>query len=382
MVFFLFAAGVSAQGGVPEPEGRQRDFLRDTLEDRAPEIERKVERLVGEVKERLELLEDTAFRKPRFVEFCLRTYKWADATFNPRDTAWVSGTGKHGKVRLLSDNWSDSYYFRLHDGGSLMMSSNPYSNIGIQANYSILSLSFSKDIQSLLHGGKSRHKKWGLTLWASKLYADAYYWKNSGNTILRRYSVPGEGSHSDNYVYSGLDFKAYGLMAFWIFNGKRCSLAAGYNLSSYQRRTAGTWLAGFAATFYFSDFDMTKLPTPFKDSNFFPDPGTLPSMVFSMRHHAYTLSGGYGLNLVLGRHWLANITALPGVGFARSKITFEDHRSVHFTMSVRAMQSLTYTLRQFFVNAIFTFTGNYFLTDNVGFMPGVSNLQLSTGIRF
>ena len=51
-------------------------------------------------------------------------------------------------------------------------------------------------------------------------------------------------------------------------------------------------------------------------------------------------------------------------------------------MGFRQMASLTYTNRQFFITGTSSFHGNYFLTESVGFISGIENFQISTGVRF
>lgn len=345
--------------------------------DTASRRYRRLESLAEDYAVKVATYTDTNYRFPRFIRFCLGAYRWVDGNLNSYDTAYVRPTGKHGKVRLVSDNWSDSYLFRLNDGASIQMASNPYSNLGMQANYSVLSLSFTRDIGHLFGTGrKGKHKKTGFTLYMAKIYLDAYYWRNKGNTRIRSFTDTEGNRHSHDLLYEGLNFKAYGAMAYYIFNGRKFSFPAAYNLSNYQRRTAGSWMAGLSANFYYCDFDLAKLPDAFDLDN------KIPKVNYSMMHHAYTLSGGYSINVVLGHHWLFNATALPALGFAHSRISFDQGHTLHFTFGGRAMGSLSYFHRQFFATAVFAYTGNYFLTRDVGFMPGVMNLQVSSGVRF
>lgn len=320
-------------------------------------------------------INDSTVTYPKFVDFCLRIYRWAERNFNTYDPAYVSGTGKHGKIRLLSDNWTDAYYFRFEEDYPIIMASTPYSNIGIQANYSILSASYSVDLNAAVSGKKSHHKKLGFSFSCARLYGEAYYWRNDGNTTIRKF-----GNDSSHKIYDinfdGINFKAFGVLGFYVFNYKKFSYPAAYNLSNYQLRSAGSWILGFTGTFYDCDFDFTRLPqNVLSEIN-------MPLSRYRLDYNSVNIMGGYSYNWVINRHFMYNITTLPAIGVSFSFSDASAGRQEDFSIALRQMMSLTYTNRQFFVNATSSFHGNFWLTHQVGFMSGIENLQVSTGVRF
>lgn len=58
-------------------------------------------------------LQDTSVVYPKFIKFCVDMYNWGDRFFNSYDPEYVVGTGKRWKVRILNDNWVDSYSMTL-----------------------------------------------------------------------------------------------------------------------------------------------------------------------------------------------------------------------------------------------------------------------------
>jgi len=320
-------------------------------------------------------INDTTIRYPRFIDFCLRVYRWAERTFNTYDPEYVSGSGKHGKVRLVTDNWAGSYFFRFEDGTPIIMVSNLYSNIGIQANYSILGLSFSIEPNTVFSNRVSRHKKLGFSFSCSRLLAEAYYWQNSGGSVLKKVGDKKFGE-IDRTPFSGIDFRAYGALGFYIFNYKRFSYSAAYNLSNYQLKSAGSWVLGATGTIYNCDFDFSKLPDDMKGQT------KLPKEKYSLNYNSVNVIGGYSYNWVINRHFLFNVTALPGVGLSFSFDNSSPGRRDLISMAVKNCLSLTYTNRQFFITGTSDFTGNFFILKSVGFMSGIQNFKFSTGIRF
>ncbi|MDE6006685.1 MAG: DUF4421 domain-containing protein [Muribaculaceae bacterium] len=318
---------------------------------------------------------DTLIRYPKFIRFCLNVYNWVERNFNTYDTEYVTGTGKHGKVRLVSDNWSDIHSFRFNRGFPLIMASDPYSNLGIQANYSILSIGFSVDMNAAISGKKSQHHKTNFGITMARLYLEAYYWRNTGQTKIRTFGDKETGI-IENLEFDGLNSKSLGIGGFYYFNYKKYSHAAAYNLSTYQKKNAGSWIAGITGQLYDCTLDFDQLPEEVKEETNFP---------FSSYHFDYNavnLIGGYGFNWVLGKHWLFNVTALPGLGLSFSFSDATNGRHTNLSLAGRILNSLTYCTRQFFVTATSFFHSNFYLHKRISFMSATENFQVSTGVRF
>lgn len=320
-------------------------------------------------------INDTTIRYPKFIKFVVDTYLWADNFFNGYDPEWISSTGKRGKVRLLSDNWSDVYDFRFAKT-PLLLSTNLYCNLGFQANYSVLSLSYTFDMNSLFTGKKTKHRKFDFALYTSRIFANAYYWENEGETTIHRVGNEYGYTNFKHFKFDGLNFRAAGVMAFYIFNNQKFSYGAAYNLSRYQIKSAGSWLAGLSGTFYKADFNFLRLPQNISEALNFPFDK------YSLNYNAVNLLGGYSYNWVCNKHFLFNTTTLPGLGMSFSFSDSTIGRKDLFSASLRQLLSLTYCHRQFFVTGIGVFHGHILPHDKLAFMSGIFNMQFSTGIRF
>lgn len=321
--------------------------------------------------------QDTSVNYPRFLRFCLGVYRWAEKNFNTYDPDYVAGLGQNGKVRLISDNWTDTYYFKSQTGAPLLMVSNPYCNLGIQANYSVLSLGYSVDLNSVAGSKEAKHKKLVFSVSCARLYGEAYFWENKGGTVIRKFgNDPTDGNNIRNYPFEGMRFKAFGAIGMYIFNYRKFSLPAAYDLSMRQVRSAGSWMAGISGTFYDCDFDFTMLPEEIKEHT------RLPELLYTLEYNSVNLMGGYSFNWVCNRHFLFNTTTMPGIGVSFSFSRSTPGRKELFSTTIRQMFSLTYTNRSFFAAGTSTFHGNMLFTDDIGFMSGIFNFQISAGIRF
>ena len=319
-------------------------------------------------------LNDPAVRYPGFLQFCVNVYRWIDQNLNQVDREWVNNTLKVGKVRLLSDTWNDVYYFRFDDS-PLVMRSQFYANLGLQANYSILSVAYSVDMNSLMKKRKSKHDKLSIYITLAKLYAEAYFWENDGGAFARTKDEEGKERESSIY-FDGLNFKAAGVMGFYIFNNRRFSFSAPYDLSTYQIRSAGSAMAGVSGTFYTAHINFSDLPREILNQL------NYPFLRYRLQYNSVNLIGGYSFNWVLNRHLLFNTTTLPGIGMSFSFSDSTSGRKSLFSTSIRQMLSLTYNRKDFFANANATFHGNLLPDGDLTFMSGILNFQVSAGLRF
>lgn len=320
-------------------------------------------------------IKDTTVVYPKFINFCLNVYRWAELNFNTYDPDFVTGTGKHGKVRVFSDNWSDSFYFHFKDTPPLTIGSDIYTNVGVQANYSILSLSYSIDTKSALNSKNSDHKKWGFSISTARLLFDLTKWQTSGETFIRNYGNIDDDS-LDAQPFTGMSFRDFGILGIYIFDFRRYSHAAAYNLSNYQLRSKGSWMIGLRGNFIDVKFDFTKLPAEVAAAS------KLPMDKYTLEYNTVNVMGGYGYNWVINRHWLFNNTTLPYLGAAFAYGESSPGRKDYFSFGVRQQNSLTYTNRQFFMTANLLADGNMLVSNALGLGTFILNMQFTTGVRF
>lgn len=320
-------------------------------------------------------LRDKSVEYPGFLRFVVGAYRWIDKNLNTYDRDYVTGTGRHGKVKLTNDNWLDTYYFHPTGQPEMSMASDIYASIGAQANYSILSLSYSVDMSTLLRRKTSKHKKWGLSITWARILLDAYLWDNSGGTYIRQFDKSNL-AHPLHQEFNGLTFKSYGVSGTYFFNYKKFSYGAAYNLSHYQRRSAGSWAVGASGTFYKVDFDFTKLPTDIADQK------PYDFDFYNLHYNSVMAYGGYTYNIAVNRHILFNFLLFPGVGISFSFDNSTPGKRQLLALGVKSGMAFSYCVGDYFVGTNAKFDGNLFQTGRLGFMSGIFNFQLSAGKRF
>lgn len=284
---------------------------------------------------------DSTMGYPKFLKFCWKTYKWGDHAFNSYDTSYVQSTGKSWKLILKSDNWIDSYIGRPFKDTHMVMNSNLVSNIGVSLSFMAVSVGYSVAVSNLVHGGKFSDKiEFSFT--CARFTADAYYWENS-NEVNVTYTTTNIDNKRHEFRTSGINRKALGLTAYYFFNNRRYAQAAAYCYSKYQKRSAGSWLAGFSLQHFDVKFDVEKLSDEARV--YIPTQAEAPRILYN----DYCLLVGYAHNWVLGRKWLLNVTLTPYIGYRYNHFHRHDGLASSLSLNLRGRIGAVYNHKQFFV---------------------------------
>ncbi|MBR5117677.1 MAG: DUF4421 domain-containing protein [Muribaculaceae bacterium] len=284
---------------------------------------------------------DSTMGYPKFLMFCYKTYVWGDKAFNSYDTAYVQSTGKNWKLILKSENWVDSYIGTPFKDVRVIMNSNLVSNIGVSLSFMAVSLGYSISISNLLHGGKVSNKA-EFSFTCARFTADAYYWENQ-NDINIIYTDKNVDDERHKFRQSGISRKAMGLTAYYFFNNRRYAQAAAYCFSKYQKRSAGSFLAGFSLQHYDVKVDAEQLAP---EAQAYVPAGTAPPRIL---YNDYCVLVGYGYNWVLGRKWLLNITATPYLGYRYNILPQPGEKQSALSLNLRGRIGVVYNHKNFFM---------------------------------
>ena len=284
---------------------------------------------------------DSTMGYPKFLQFCWKTYKWGDRAFNSYDTSYVQSTGKNWKLILKSDNWIDSYIGRPAKDTYMVMNSNLVSNIGVSLSFMAVSVGYSVAVSNLIHGGKFSDKV-EFSFTCARFAADAYYWENR-NEVNVTYTDTNIDDNRHEFRMSGITRKALGLTAYYFFNNRRYAQAAAYCYSKYQKRSAGSWLAGISLQHFDVRFDVDQLNDEARV--YITTQADAPRILYN----DYCLLVGYAHNWVLGRKWLLNVTLTPYIGYRYNHFHSDDGMASALSLNLRGRIGAVYNHKKFFV---------------------------------
>ena len=317
---------------------------------------------------------DSTMGYPKFVMFCYKTYIWGDRAFNSYDSAYVKSTGKNWKLILKSDNWVDSYIGHPFKDVNLIMNSNLVSNIGVSLSFMAVSVGYSINVSNLLHGGKVSNKV-DFSFTCARFTADAFYWENKNETnVIYTDKTIDDDRHK--FRQSGITRKAMGLTAYYFFNNRRYAQAAAYCFSKYQRRSAGSWLAGISLQHYDVKFDVEQLPDEARV--YIPTQADAPRILYN----DYCVLFGYGYNWVLGRKWLLNFTLTPYLGYRYNHFHNDDGMASALSLNARARIASVYNHKKYFIGFQFYADHHRYKSKNSRLVNSLIDFSVMAGIRF
>ena len=267
------------------------------------------------------------------VRYTGETIQKVGKHINAIDTNYISPNLYNLAFMLEHSTWYEHYKLGTDKNGypqRLSFSPNLGTKLGIYFGWRWIFLGYTFDIEDLFGGNKDKPKKkeMSLNIYSSKFGIDLYYRKTGSDFKLRSH----EGFYLNNQFkdihFDGLESSIKGLNAYWIFNHKKFSYPAAYSQSTNQRKSAGSFMAGFSYSQHKISFDHEKLPESM-------DNQLNPNLRFSkIKYSDYSLGFGYGYNWVFAKNWVSNLSLLPGIGYKKSKIDDNDFKDEHWIKDI------------------------------------------------
>lgn len=321
-------------------------------------------------------LRDPYIEYPPFVKFCVDVYNWGDRFFNTYDTTYVVGTGKRWKAFIKNDNWTDSYAMHFNHRIPVRMLSDVYPDVGVYLSYMAVSLGYSLNVANVFSNKPITRNKFDFQFTCALFSAEVYYWENKGGTSIRQFGNYNDGKLVD-VAFPGLKLKSYGVDAYYFVNNKKYSQAAAYSFSRYQKKSAGSFIAGLSMSHQGINIDFSMLPDDMLK--------ILPSAdktYYNFNYNDFCLLLGYAYNAVMGKHWLFNITFTPSIGFMHSFHDSEDGRRELISMNIHGKTAFVYNLNDLFLSFSAKIDGHWYMNRNYSFFNSMENLVFLVGIRF
>lgn len=312
---------------------------------------------------------------PGFIGTCVKVYYWFDRTFNHYDSTYVKSTGFRGRVRLKPEFWTTAMTFDPRNQFGLAIGAPFNTSIGLHLDYSILSVGYTFDMGSSFRRDEPKHEKTEIGFKTARVCADLHYWRDHRGTYITHYGNYNHGKRIHEF-FDGYNFRAVTANAIYLFNSDRFCLGAAYDASNIQRKSAGSWIAGLNGAFYKIDLDFNKLSPVLQANNHYEFDH------FKAFYNSINLIGGYSYNWVVGRHWLFNITALPGMGISTSLTEQISASEVQYSSYFKGQASCTYNRKRFFFNVQGIADVNFFISNPVFTTMSVINLSMTFGLRF
>ena len=222
--------------------------------------------------------------------------------------------------------------------------------IAVAAIYRGLSVGLAVNPAKL--SGAYEDYEFNLNYYSSRLSLDASYQRST--------TLAGDIERNGiQRLESGdLIMKIANLAGYYTFNHRRFSFPAAFTQSFIQRRSAGSWLAGFS---YQGGSIKTSDELKARNAN-------VPDVHIHVGH--FGIGGGYGYNLVLGEKWLLHFSMLPTfVVYRNNNFTVNDLRKrakhIRFNMIFNERLAVVYNFSPHFFTGATLVMNNSVFDDEV-----------------
>ena len=306
--------------------------------------------------------------------------------FNAIDTLYITPNLYNLAFMLEHSTWYEHYQLGNNAGTEsqyLNFSPSLGTKLGVYFGWRWIFLGYTFDVEDLFGGNKNKTKKkeMSLNIYSSKFGIDLYYRKTGNDFKLRSIN----GFHQDfkelqNIQFDGLKSTINGVNAYWIFNHKKFSYPAAYSQSTNQRRSAGSFMAGFSYSQHKIYFDCEKLPASVLQQ-------LSPSLRFNhIKYSDYSLGFGYGYNWVFAKNWVSNLSLLPGIGYKKSRIDDNDFKDeswikdINFDFITRA--AIVYNNAKYYVGASVVLHTYDYRKPNLSVTNSFGTLRIYAGFNF
>lgn len=194
--------------------------------------------------------------------------------------------------------------------------------------------------------GRTRKYDLQVHRYRGKLSIDGYAQRYKGFHLNSNEDVYAAPSTTAYPYLENLTTLNIGATVLYLFNGNKFSLRGTVNQQDRQQRSAGSWMVGatFFSRYIFNNESL--IPTNYKHPEVFEGD--------SLRHignYGLLIGGGYGYNLVFGKHFFAGISADVGAGPGYSIVrnTADKERSkIGFTIASNLRAGLGYNTNKWF----------------------------------
>lgn len=304
---------------------------------------------------------------------------------NDLDTAYVEPNKYNFAFMLENSNWYEHYRIRTSEGlpQSLSIAPNMSYKLGGYFGWKWIFLGWSIDLRDIgsKHKSSSQKTEFGLSLYSSVVGCDIYKRKSGSNFKIRNTNgiFQDDELPSYNKNFDGFTVDIQGMNAYWVFNHKRFSYPAAYSQSTNQRKSAGSFIAGFSFSKHNIHFNPELLPEPIferLDSSF---------LFHQIKYVDYSLSLGYAFNWVFAKNCLLSLSLTPAIAYKKSKVNSEEKyypslKNINFDLITRA--GIVWNNTKYFVGTSLVMHTYDYKSDKFDLSNSFGTIRIYAGFNF
>lgn len=310
--------------------------------------------------------------------------------FSEIDTTYIAPHEYNLTFMLEQSFWTERYRLKTNineQRQTISFAPTPTPKLGTYFGWRWIFLGVSFNVKDLFkkgHEGGSK-QEYVFNLYSSRIGLDLYYRKTGNDFRINSYSgfdLP------ENYIgqnFEGFQSKIIGLNTYWIFNNRHFSYPAAYSQSTNQKKSCGSFMAGFSYSNHDITFDHTKLPEDITGQ-------MRPSLKFhTLQYHDFNISLGYGYNWVFAKNCLFNISLMPAIAYKKAKLDGQDSNmteyrwidwvnDINFDIITRA--ALVWNNKKYYIGASLVLNTYDYRKSNFAMTNSFGSLRIYAGFNF
>ncbi|MBR3619605.1 MAG: DUF4421 domain-containing protein [Bacteroidaceae bacterium] len=329
-----------------------------------------------------EMLENVTITERKRPPLMTRVVNGVSEFFMGCDTTYVTPQKYNLTAQMELSYWHDYYFLRSSvTHNTMVIQSDPSVILGGYVYYSILGYGAVWNLNDIgVRAGKTNGTSLRQTfvIHTAKFFAE-YYTFNSGKGAEIR-SVSGINLKGKDRTFRGLDSRCNGVNVVYMFNNRHFSWPASFGANAVQRKSCGSWSAGFQYNEQRISMDAEALPDYLQEE-------IDSTLLFShVNYKDYSISIGYNYNCVLGRNVMFAFSLMPNIGYRRSNIT-EAQQEKHSILNnvstdLNVRMSLFWNNTRLFNGLVFEAHTYSYRKDKFGLTNTYGTLKYVLGVNF
>ncbi|SFG11189.1 DUF4421 domain-containing protein [Prevotella sp. KH2C16] len=312
--------------------------------------------------------------------------------FSQVDTNYVEPQKYNFEVMLQNTNTYEAYTISTSNGQHIRFAPDVSIKAGPYVGWRWIFLGYTIDLTHL--NGGSNKQDFNMSLYSSQIGLDLFYRKTGNDYKIREMNL-GEGvdtSPLKNVSFDGIEASIKGFNAYYIFNHRKFSYPAAYSQSTIQRRSAGSFLAGFGYTTHSLKVDWQKLGQIIEDrlGSTLATQVIDDNLVHERIHYAdVSLSAGYAYNWVFAHNWLFDMSLSLALAYKhstgdmeRSRFKFRDFSFANFNLDGVLRTGLVWNNSKWYAGANAIFHSYNYHKSQFSTNTYFGNINIYVGFNF
>jgi hypothetical protein len=275
----------------------------------------------------------------------------------------VYGVNKFNSFQFIDDEFVEQTTYRPNSNFNVGFGAN-YRGLGLNLGFTLPALNDDDD-----EFGETEYLNFSANMYLRKVTATAFFEYYNGYYVSSDNSLGRPDGDKALTIRPDVKFFVIGVSGVYVFNFDKVSFRASFTQDEWQKKSAGSFLAGGYADLTHVTSDSGLVKQSFVDQNQLPQ-------VTNFRSLDIGPTLGYMYNFVFKKHWFITLQLSTGFGYNRLYLhagkSTQDRYSNNLNYRIQGRGAIGYNSRLFYVGITNTLDYNRIYVDpgHIGYDMG------------